>query len=69
MKPIMYIQVKGNIPGDPQFITELELRELVNNGTIPLKQDVLEKMLMSNDPVWTDDPANFFIVGVRKLGN
>ena len=69
MKQIMYIQVKGNAPCAPQFITELELRELVANGTIPLKQDVLEKMLMSNEPVWTEGNANFFIVGVRKFVN
>lgn len=45
MKRIMYIQIKGHTPVAPKYVSELELRELVNNGTIPLKQDELEKML------------------------
>lgn len=66
MKKIMYIQVKGHTPVAPKYVSELELRELVNNGTIPLKQDELEKVLMSNDPIWTEGYADFFIVGVKK---
>lgn len=66
MKRIMYIQVTGHAPVTPKYVSELELRELVNNGTIPLKQDELEKVLMSNDPIWTEGYADFFIVGVKK---
>ena len=66
MKRIMYIQIKGHAPVAQKYVSELELRELVNNGTIPLKQDELEKMLMSNNPIWTEGSADFFIVGVKK---
>lgn len=67
MKKILCIKIKGYIPIKHKLISEIELRELVNNGTIALQQDELEQMLMGNEPVWTNEGvSDYFIIGVCK---
>lgn len=66
MKQIICIEIKGNKPASYRVIDEATLRKLVADGTIALKQDILEKMLISNEPIWTDGYADFFILGIRK---